>query len=156
MLSIALLSSVAPASADWLIAPFFGFTFKGETSLVDLENGAPKVHWNFGASATLIGRGPFGVEGLFLYVPHFFESDEASAVTSSNTYSLMGNVVLTTPLKWNEYGLRPYVSGGLGLMHVAQQPRIANTFPINENFLGYNVGGGATGFITDRTGLRFD
>ena len=101
-------------------------------------------------------RGPFGVEGLFLCVPHFFESDEASAVTSSNTYSLMGNVVLTTPLKWNEYGLRPYVSGGLGLMHVAQQPRIANMFPINENFLGYNVGGGATGFITDRTGLRFD
>lgn len=156
ILSIALLSSVEPARADWLIAPFFGFTFKGETSLVDLENGAPKVHWNFGASATLIGRGPFGVEGLFLYVPHFFQSDEASAVTSSNTYSLMGNVVLTTPLKWNEYGLRPYVSGGLGLMHVAQQPQIANTFPINENFLGYNVGGGATGFITDRTGVKFD
>ena len=37
MLSIALLSSVAPASADWLFAPFFGFTFKGETSLVDPE-----------------------------------------------------------------------------------------------------------------------
>jgi hypothetical protein len=154
--AIVLACSAAPARADWLIAPFFGFTFKGETSLLDLENGATRVHWNFGGSATLIGRGPLGVEGIFLYVPHFFESDQASALNSSLTYALMGNVVLATPLKWNEYGLRPYVSGGLGLMHASQQPLIANTFPVNENFLGYNVGGGAVGFVTDRTGLRFD
>ena len=41
-------------------------------------------------------------------------------------------------------------------MHASQQPQFANLFPIDENLLGYNAGGGAVGFITDRTGLRFD
>jgi len=153
---IVLLSSVAPARADWLIAPFFGYSFKGETTLLDLEDGASKVHWNFGASATLIGRGPFGVEGVFLFVPHFFESDEAATVTTSRTYSLMGNVVLATPLKWNEYGLRPFVSGGVGLIHAYQRTTVPQALPLNQNLFGYNVGGGAVGFITDHTGLRFD
>ena len=67
----------------------------------------------------------------------------------------MGNVVLAAPLSWNEYGLRPFVSGGLGLMH-ATQTTIPNILPLNENLLGYNVGGGAVGFITDHTGLSFD
>ena len=67
----------------------------------------------------------------------------------------MGNVVLAAPQGWNEYGLRPYVSGGLGLMHATQRTT-ARCSPLNQNLLGYNVGGGATGFITDHTGLRFD
>ncbi len=144
------------ASADWQFAPLFGLTFKGETTLVDLEHGADKVHWNVGAAATLIGRGPIGIEGLFVFTPHFFETDEVSALTGSRTMALMGNVVLATPRAWNEYGLRPYVSGGLGLLHASQRTLVPDIFPVNSSLLGYNVGGGAVGFITDRTGLRFD
>ena len=74
-------------------------------------------------TATLIGRGPIGVEGLLMITPHFFESTAVSALTTSRVYALMGNVVLATPLRWNEYGLRPFISGGLGLLHASQQRR---------------------------------
>ena len=144
-----------PASADWQFAPFFGYEFKGNTSFVDLEHAATKVHWSFGGSATLIGSGPVGVEGLFLFIPHFFESGDTGAVSKSHVYAVMGNVVLAAPRKWNEYGLRPFVSGGVGVMR-ATQTTIPNVLPLNESLFGYNVGGGAVGFITEHTGLRFD
>jgi hypothetical protein len=147
---------VAPARADWQFAPFFGYAFNGETTLVTPEaHGEIKVRWNVGGTVTLIGKGPLAVEGIFLLVPHFFEAGNSGTVSSSRVYSLMGNVVLAAPLSWNEYGLRPFVSGGLGLMH-ATQTTIPNILPLNENLLGYNVGGGAVGFITRHTGLRFD
>jgi hypothetical protein len=151
-----LVSTPAAADADWQFAPLFGLTFKGQTTLVDLEKGAGKVHWNVGGAATLIGRGPVGIEGLFVFIPHFFETDEVSALAGSRTMAVMGNVVLATPRSWNEYGLRPYVSGGLGLMHASQRTLVPDIFPVNKSLLGYNVGGGAVGFVTDRTGLRFD
>jgi hypothetical protein len=149
---ILLMLGPAPARADWQFAPLFGYSFKGETSLIDLEDGATKVHWSVGGTATLIGRGPIGVEGLFMVTPHFFESTAVSALTGSRTYAVMGNVVLAVPLRWNEYGLRPFFSGGLGLLHASQEPQIVGLFPINQNFLGYNLGGGAVGFIADRAG----
>ena len=153
---IALAAGTAPARADWQFAPLFGYTFKGDTTLLDVEDGATRVHWTVGTTVTMIGRGPLGVEGLLMLTPHFFESNVVSALATSRVYAVMGNVVLATPLRWNEYGLRPFISGGLGVLHASQQPQIANLFPISESFLGYNVGGGAVGFITDRTGLRFD
>ena len=68
----------------------------------------------------------------------------------------MGNVVLTTPRSWNEYGLRPFVSGGIGLLHASTATDALDVLPVNTNLLGYNVGGGAVGFLNDRVGLRFD
>jgi hypothetical protein len=151
-----LLLNAAPARADWQFAPFFGYSFKGETTLVTPEAlGNLKVRWTVGGTVTLIGRGPFGVEGTVLFVPHFFEAGNVGAVSSSRTYAVMGNVVLAAPQGWNEYGLRPFVSGGLGLMHASQRTTVP-VFPLNEDLLGYNVGGGAVGFISDHTGLRFD
>ena len=71
----------------------------------------------------------------------------------------MGNIVLTTPRKWTEYGLRPYFSGGVGLVH-ATVKRDPDTFgelpPIDVNDFGYNLGAGAIGFFSERTGVRFD
>lgn len=120
----------------------------------------------FGGTARLIGAGPFGVESLFAYVPGAFQSkpveldpfifdtsQESETITQSNAFALMGNVVLTTPRSWSEYGLRPYVSGGMGLLHVYHNEL---TVPARANLLGYNAGGGAVGFLTDRVGLRFD
>jgi len=151
-----LIGSPAPARADWQFAPFFGYSFNGETTLVTPEAlGDLKVRWSIGGTVTLIGRGPFGVEGTVLVVPHFFEAGNVGAVSSSRTYAVMGNVVLAAPQGWNEYGLRPFVSGGLGLMHATQRTT-PSVFSLSENLLGYNVGGGAIGFISDHTGLRFD
>ena len=161
VLRVALLCSflqfcaVSPARADWLFAPLLGLTFKGSTTIVNLENGVEKVHWNFGGAATWIGDGPIGVEALFVYTPNFLDAGELPAVEGSQSYALMGNVVLAAPRRWNEYGLRPFVSGGLGLLHAGQETPF-EVFPLNRNLLAYNFGGGAIGFISDHTGLRFD
>ena len=151
------------AAAEWHITPFFGFTFQGETTLLDYESAVGTTHWHFGSTLSLVGSGPIGVEGLVIYVPGFFQRDDPPAiggvppinVTKSRSIGLMGNLVLTTPRRWNEYGLRPFVSGGIGWLHASAQDA-SDVLPVSANLLGYNVGGGAVGFLTDRTGLRFD
>jgi hypothetical protein len=162
-----------PAAAEWQFAPFVGFTFKGGSNLwdpflldpdaLDAPRAASQRHWNLGGTVRLVGAGPLGVETVVLYVPGFFQPAEtsplqpqtppSSPITSSYAFALMGNVVLTTPRTWNEYGLRPFVSGGLGLLRAVHNDSL---LPVRADLLGYNVGGGAVGFLTDRVGLRFD
>jgi hypothetical protein len=148
-----------PGRAEWQFAPFLGYTFRGATTLVDLEDATGDRHWHLGGAARLLGDGPVGIEGLFIYTPRFFQRPEDAPidarVTSSRTYALMGNAVLTTPRRWTQYGLRPYVSGGVGLLHASAND-LQDNLPFDLNLVGMNVGGGAVGFITDRVGLRFD
>jgi hypothetical protein len=146
------------ARADWQLTPFLGLTFKGDTTLLDHEQATGKVHWSFGGSVALVGTGPVGVEGLVVYTPGFFQQDNVAPpdVVDSQTLAIMGNVVLTTPRSWNEYGLRPFLSGGVGMLQ-ASATDAPLLFPVNSTrLLGYNIGGGAVGFLTERTGLRFD
>ena len=163
VVGVLLFSVPDTARADWQITPFLGLTFKGNTTLLDYEQAAGKTHWTFGAAVTVMGSGPVGVEGVVVYTPGFFQQDNPPAfdgltppdILESRTLALMGNIVLTTPRSWNEYGLRPFVSGGIGLLHAKATDALAFT-PVNTNLLGYNVGGGAVGFLDERVGLRFD
>ena len=74
---------------------------------------------------------------------------------SSRVTTVTGNVILAVPLAVTRESLRPYLVGGLGLMQ-ARASDAAGLFPLDENFLAVDFGGGAIGFVTDRTGLRFD
>ena len=151
-----LLVTPAPGGAEWQFAPFLGYTFRGSTTLIDLEDAAPQRRWNFGGAVTLLGDAPVGVEGYFVYTPNFFDREEVVQVESSRAYAVMGNVVLTTPRRWNQYGLRPYVSGGVGVLHAFNQDIRGSIPTVRVNLMAMNVGGGAVGFLTDRTGVRFD
>jgi hypothetical protein len=133
-----------------------GVTFLGSTTIIDTEAATDKRHWSLGGAVSLFGSGVLGVEAIGMWTPGFFESGDQDLVQSSRALSLMGNIVLTVPKQWTEYFLRPYVSGGLGLMHVAKTDNPEGLFPVNLNLAGINVGGGAVGFFTDRTGIRFD
>jgi hypothetical protein len=149
-----------PCAAEWQFVPFVGYTFAGSTTLVDSENAVDKKHWHFGGAVSLLGDGPFGVEGLFVRTPGFFYNDEFACdintcVTSGHTYVLMGNAVLTIPRSWNRYGLRPFVSGGAGLLHASRNDAL-NILPVDLNLVGMNLGGGAVGFLTEKVGVRFD
>lgn len=158
----ALLLVLSPhtASADWIFAPFVGSAFAGSTALPDLEQGASSAQLIFGGSVGWWSAGLLGLEGDFSYAPRFFERDNrAGVVTDSNALTLGGNLVVATPVSVTRESLRPYVVGGLEWMHASIDDS-SNLFPEifgrARNGLGINLGGGAVGFISPRTGFRFE
>jgi hypothetical protein len=153
---VIVLGSARSVQAEWHFTPMVGFTGFGNTSLVDAEGGTGKRHGHLGGSVALLGGGILGAEVVSLWTPGFFEQDDIDLLDSSRAISAMANVVLTTPRRWTEYGLRPFVSGGFGLMHAHASSETQSIFPIDLYTPGYNVGGGVVGFLSDRTGVRFD
>ena len=157
-LSVATLLLCAPtatAHADWLFTPFIGTTFGAETSFLVFDEGAGRK-LTFGGSVALLGSGIFGVEGDIGHTPGFFEgNDPQGLVLSSRVTTVSGNVLVAAPLAVTRESLRPYVVAGLGLMQ-ARTKNAADLFPVDRNLLGFTIGGGALGFLSERTGLRFD
>lgn len=155
LLSLFVCLPPAPAGADWLITPFVGLKFGGETNpLVDLETAAGEKKLAVGGSVSLLGDGLLGLEADFGYSPRFFER-EGGLVVRSYVWTLTGSVILAAPLGLTRESLRPYVVGGLGLIR-ARSEDLANVVGIDSNLLGLIVGGGAVGFVTSKVGLRFD
>jgi hypothetical protein len=158
--------SAAPAAAEWHFTPMVGFTFKGATNVLDVEGAAGKRHKNLGGAVSLFGEGILGAEAIGVWTPALFQGRDAEAVAidavdEGRATALMGNVIITTPRRWTEYFLRPYFSGGVGVMSatVTQSDTLPSGppfDPVRLNAAGYNLGGGAVGFFTDRTGVRVD
>jgi hypothetical protein len=142
------------AAAEWHFTPMVGTTFFIKTPLVDPDAATDQIHRNFGGSVALLGGGILGAEGLVVWTPGFFTGDKG-LVKRSRTISAMGNIVVTTPRRWTEYSLRPFVSGGFGAIKVSKT-EVKAVFPFNSNIPGFNIGGGAIGFLSKRTGIRFD
>jgi hypothetical protein len=160
---LCLLAAPRAASAEWHITPMIGVTFAGRTTLVDLQGGAENTHVNVGGAVTLLGAGIVGAEAIGAFTPGFFEAKRSRLATdtpppeivSSRTIALMGNAVLTVPRRWTEYFLRPYVSGGFGVLR-ATQTKAVEALPVHASMAGFNFGGGAVGFLSKTTGVRFD
>jgi len=144
------------ARADFLITPFIGSAFAGSTTLLDLDTGAASAkHWTFGGGAAWLSDQVLGVEADFAMVPGFFENSSGTGlITGSRVTTLTGNVLAALPLSVSRESLRPYVTGGLGLIHATADDLIG----LNESgdWLGLQVGAGAIGLISERTGVRFD
>jgi opacity protein-like surface antigen len=155
-LAVVLCGSPRNAGADYLFIPFIGGAFAGRTAFLNLEQGAGATQLIFGGSAGWLSSGVLGVEADFAYAPRFFERDNlAGVIQGSNAMTLSGSVIAAVPLGITQDGLRPYLTGGLGLVHSA----ITYTGlvdPVDDNSLGLNVGAGAIGFFTPRTGVRFE
>ena len=156
--AVLLLACAAEArAADWMFTPFVGSSFGTNTSQVILESGtANATKLTFGGSAALLSQRVLGVEAEFGYSPHFFERDpKAGTITASNALTLSGNVIAAVPLSISRESLRPFVTGGLGLIHSSASEPLS-LFSFDENNLGMNIGGGAIGLISPRTGFRFE
>jgi hypothetical protein len=135
-----------------------GITFGGNTSVNDPQGADGKRYWNFGGAVGLLGAGPLGVEGLFVYVPGFLNGNagDVPTVFKGRSYAVMGNVVLTVPSR-NRYGLRPFLTGGVGVLQVSYELLNLPFLPTpDETLTGYNLGGGAIGFLSDHTGVRME
>jgi hypothetical protein len=152
---LTLCAPAAEARADWLITPFIGTSFASETTFLTFEEGAGS-RMTLGVSVALLGAGILGIEADVGHTPKFFEGDDPlGLILTSRVTTVGGNVVLAAPLALTRESLRPYLVGGLGLL----QARVSNAgslFPLEEDRLGLTVGAGAIGFVSERTGLRFD
>jgi hypothetical protein len=152
-----LLGGLAPASAEWYLTPYFGFKLGGSTNIVDPEGAASDTKLAYGATLAAVSPAGVGLEVDVGMVPDYFQRGTATSqalVTSSRVWSAMGNVFVAPPERLTRYTLRPYVSGGMGLLS-ARIDDIADTFPFGT-MVGMNVGGGAMGFFTERAGIRWD
>jgi opacity protein-like surface antigen len=143
------------AAADWFVVPFTGASFGSQTNYIDLDSATERTNVVYGVSGGFIGQGIVGVEIDFCLAPGFFERADPALVTSSRVTTVMGNLVLAPPLSFTREGLRPYLVVGLGLMHAASDD-FSDVFTFRRDLLGLTAGGGASGYFTDRVGVRFD
>jgi hypothetical protein len=156
--SVLLLLFPLQAAAEWQFKPFVGLTFGGATTFIDLEDaaGTTKICW--GGNAAYVGE-IFGIEGDFGTTPGFFQSNNYSLADLQKVYdsavtTLTGNIVVAWPRHRAEYTLRPYLVAGGGLVRVRIDDRKGPLVTSNQS--GFDVGGGATGFLTKRVGVSWD
>ena len=158
----------APAvcASEVHITPMVGMTVRGNTSIVDIQNATHLPHKEIGAAVTVLTKGLFGVEGVVSFTPGFFHADRprrdgetlptSGLVASSYAFAAMGNVVVAAPRRYTEYFLRPFVSGGAGLLRASVTDTAGLGATASGARVGFNIGGGAIGFLTQHTGVRFD
>jgi hypothetical protein len=152
----------AKASADWLFTPFIGMNWGGAAEFTDFGGDFEdefEQKMNFGASLSWMGAGVLGFEVDFGYSPNFFQNtagDDDFEFGDSNVTTLMANLKVGVPFGGQTGGgIRPYASGGLGLI----KTRIDDPddlFELNSTDWGLNVGGGVAGFFSDNIGLQGD
>lgn len=147
------------AAADWYFTPFVGANFGGNADFVAVDDFGDEFEQrvDFGAALGWMGAGIVGWEVDFGYSPNFFEDTSGEFdFGDSNVLTLMGNVVVGVPVGGQTGpGLRPYGSGGIGLIRT--QVDAGDFFDeLDTNDLGFNVGAGLHGYFTDNIGLRGD
>lgn len=142
------------ASAEWQLRPFVGVTFGGSTTLVDLDHAAGRPNIAVGIGGVWLGD-IVGLDVDLGYAPGFFQTGNQRLVLGSSVTTLTGNIVIAVPRRLTEYSLRPYFVGGGGVMRARSDDffgvlRVASTLP------AVDLGGGVTGFLTDRIGVNWD
>jgi hypothetical protein len=155
VLALALLA-VLPrsASAEWQIRPSLGVTFAGGTTFLYSEQAAGQPKLAIGMNGVLLGEN-IGIEGDFGWTPRFFQSGDQRLVVGGSATTLTGNIVIALPRHLTQYTLRPYFVGGAGLMR-ARIDHALVALSVASNLPALDVGGGATGFLTDHVGLSWD
>lgn len=163
LFTLLLVSPARDARADWLLIPFVGTTFAGRTTIVQLDTSAGTTgpigakHWILGGSAAWLSDNILGVEADLAFVPGIFVKENPdNLVTSNSASALSGNVIAAVPLSVTRESLRPYLVGGVGLLHAVQKDRLGLLDDAGLNEAAIQLGGGALGLVTERAGVRFD
>jgi opacity protein-like surface antigen len=152
---LVVVSLPATARADGFLSPFVGVSLGGE--LGDIGDDESHSELTFGAAAGWMGNGILGFELDFAHSPDFFAFEDTAGglSTEGNLTTLMANIILGAPIGGTDRGVRPYVSGGVGLIR-SRVNDVGDFFEISNSDFGVDLGGGVMGFFTDNVGLRGD
>ena len=141
------LSLSAPAAAQGFISPLLGYDF-GDDSSCPAIAGCEDKHLNIGAGVGTMGP-VLGLELDISYAKDFFGAGPGYA---SSVLTVMSNLIVGP-----EIGpVRPYATGGIGLIksHVSTDPVVL--FDSSNNSFGWNIGGGVMVFLGEHVGVRGD
>jgi hypothetical protein len=154
-ISALLLGSPATGWAEWQIKPFLGATFGGDTTFIaNLEEAAGQRNLTVGVSGVLLSN-VIGIEVDAAHAPGYFQGRTQDLVLDSGVTTLTGNVFVTLPRGARRYGLGPYAVGGFGLVRSRVDPTL-EALALRRTLPAFDVGGGVTGFLTNRIGLNWD
>jgi len=147
VLTVALSTSARPAYAEAFLTPFVGFNFGGDSAnCISLSNCDEKrLNWgvSFGSR-----HGIFGFEEDIGYAPNFFGK---TAGGDNAVLTVMSNLMVVVPAG----PVQPYALAGLGLIR-PHAKFDSSSLSLDQNALGYDVGGGVNIFLAHSVGVRAD
>jgi opacity protein-like surface antigen len=136
------------ATAQGFVSPFIGYDFGGDSSCPEIS-GCSDKKLNLGVTLGAIGN-VFGFEEEFGYAKDFF--GEAPQFSSS-VLTVMSNLMIIP----NVGPVRPYVTGGLGLIKTHVDINTPSTvFSADNNNFGWDIGGGVMVLFSKHVGIRGD
>ncbi len=134
------------ARAEGYVSPWAGVAF-GSNS--DNSQGT------FGVDAGGMGGGIIGGEVDFGYSPSFFGTK--SDFGNNTVIDLMANMIVGVPVGGTRgAGIRPYVTGGVGLLRTQIDGGTLANVSSSNNMFGWNLGVGVMGYFADHFGVRGD
>jgi Outer membrane protein beta-barrel domain len=137
------LTAAGSARAEVLLTPFAGKAFSGSLD---------SSRTTYGVDVAFLGGGVFGFEGEFSYVKDFFGVLQVpQSVDSNRVQSLSFDLMAALP----SGSTRLYGSGGLSLLRPALTSR-SGFVVVDEDKVGFNVGGGLLVSLSDHAALRGD
>ena len=144
--ALAVLAAV-PARAQGFISPFAGYNFGGDSANCASLRNCEEKRLNLGVS---LGKtnGILGFEEDIAYARDFFGTIPGA---SNAVLTLMSNLMLAVPAG----PIQPYAIIGLGLIRPHAQFD-ATSLALDQNALGYDIGGGLNLFLGHSFGVRGD
>jgi len=146
--AVALVGAPMQARAEGFVTPWIGANWGSGNNI---DNGRAA----FGVNAGGMGAGVIGGEVAFGYSPSFWGTQNDFG--NNSVIDLMGNIILGVPVGGTHgAGIRPFVTGGIGLLRTQIDGGTLARVSSSNNMLGWNLGAGAMGFFNDHIGLRGD
>lgn len=140
---LALLWAPTQARAEGYVSPWAGVNF---------GNDQAEGKMAFGLNAGYMGAGIIGGELDFGFAPNFYGES-----VDNHVMTVMGNLIIGIPVGGTSGpGFRPYVTGGLGAIRTSIDSGVSGVDRFTTNDLGFNVGAGVMGYLSDHFGLRGD
>lgn len=153
-----LLASVTAVSAEWVVTPYAGITWKTTATFNDAIGSYDDefaTRLGFGGAGGW-RSGPLTVEFDFGFLPGLFDdrtADDDFEYGTTRVMTLMANGVWAAPFRLT--GLQPYGAGGIGVIRTDIDAEL-DLFKVKSTNTAFNVGGGVMRPLGSRYGLRAD